>query len=283
MHMDLDRITNPLRLAKGSHQPGSGKGCAMNVISYINGDTRITDFPKCSARPLAAFVQVCNDLLAAPDGYLSPENSLLALELGWQTVGTADTDDTVLHAWVAELLTNPTWGVLRYANSAARYAKSPADKAVLDIAELHRAAAAGEMPPTASWKAADRAARAACRASKPTIHVAGLYAVRAAYHSTALVEPDHRATIDAVTGNALQAHTLATEEATATPIVALTRHAIRSWRGLAAADTCRRLDSDADISSEFPSGPVARGRTRVRLWRFPASLQHVASDKIAAL
>ena len=33
--MDIDRITHPLRLAKGSHQPGSGKGCAMNVISYI--------------------------------------------------------------------------------------------------------------------------------------------------------------------------------------------------------------------------------------------------------
>jgi Protein of unknown function (DUF732) len=32
--MDLDRITHPVRLAKGSHQPGSGKGCAMNVISY---------------------------------------------------------------------------------------------------------------------------------------------------------------------------------------------------------------------------------------------------------
>jgi hypothetical protein len=35
--MDIDRITHPLRLAKGSHQPGSGKGCAMNVISHING------------------------------------------------------------------------------------------------------------------------------------------------------------------------------------------------------------------------------------------------------
>ena len=31
--MDFDRITDPLRLASGSHQPGSGKGCAMNVIA----------------------------------------------------------------------------------------------------------------------------------------------------------------------------------------------------------------------------------------------------------
>ena len=30
--MDFDRITHPLRLASGSHQPGSGKGCA-NVIA----------------------------------------------------------------------------------------------------------------------------------------------------------------------------------------------------------------------------------------------------------
>jgi hypothetical protein len=82
--MDFDSITHPLRLAKGSHQPGSGKGCAMNVISYTNGDTHITDFPGCSARPLAAFVQLCNDLLAGPDDYLSPEHSLLALDLGWQ-------------------------------------------------------------------------------------------------------------------------------------------------------------------------------------------------------
>jgi hypothetical protein len=35
--MDLYRITHPLRLAKGSHQPGSGKGRAMNVISHLNG------------------------------------------------------------------------------------------------------------------------------------------------------------------------------------------------------------------------------------------------------
>jgi hypothetical protein len=35
--MDLERITNPLRLAKGSHQPGSGKGRATNVTSNTNG------------------------------------------------------------------------------------------------------------------------------------------------------------------------------------------------------------------------------------------------------
>jgi hypothetical protein len=231
--MDLDRITHPLRLAKGSHQPGSGKGCAMNVISYLNGDTHITDFPTRSARPLAEFVQLCNDLLAGSDGYLSPENSLLALELGWQTVGTADVDDAVIHAWVAELLADPTWGVVRYAKRTARYARSGADKAVLSIAELHRAVAAGDIPPIAAWDTANRVARTAHRASRPTLHVAGLYAVRAAYQSTALVNTDHPATLDTVTANALHAHTLAAEDAKVTSIVELTRHAIRTWRSLA--------------------------------------------------
>ena len=111
--MDLYRITHPLRLAKGSHLPGSGKGCAMNVISYINGDAQVTDFPTCSARPLSLLVQSSNDLLAGADGYLSPDHSVVALDLAWQTVGTADVPDTVVHAWVAELLTDPVWGVLR--------------------------------------------------------------------------------------------------------------------------------------------------------------------------
>jgi Protein of unknown function (DUF732) len=35
--MDLYRITHPLRSAKGSHQPGPGKGCATNVISHTDG------------------------------------------------------------------------------------------------------------------------------------------------------------------------------------------------------------------------------------------------------
>ena len=49
-------IDQPLRLATGSHKRGSGKGCAMNVISWENGDTQITDFPSCSDPMLARIV-----------------------------------------------------------------------------------------------------------------------------------------------------------------------------------------------------------------------------------
>jgi hypothetical protein len=220
--MDLDRITNPLRLARGSHQPGSGKGCAMNVISYINGDEQITDFPATSARPLASFVQLCNDLLAGPDDYLSPENSLLVLDLGWLTVGTADVADTVMHIWVTKLLISPPWGVVRYAADAA------AD-AITDIAELHRRLVPGDMPPIAEWDSAARAARFVSETSEG----GELYAVRAATQSTALVETDDWDTLDAVTGNALRAHRLANGQAGVARILDVTRNAIRSWRRLA--------------------------------------------------
>jgi hypothetical protein len=220
--MDLDRITNPLRLARGSHQPGSGKGCAMNVISYINGDEQITDFPATSARPLASFIQLCNDLLAGPDGYLSPEDSLLVLDLGWLTVGTADVADAIMHIWVTKLLTSPPWGVSRYAGGAAY-------QAIADIAELHRRLVPGDVPPIAKWDSAARAGRAAAEASEG----AELYAVRAACQSTTLVETDDWDTLDAVTGNALRAHRLANGDAGAARIVQVTRNAIRSWRRLA--------------------------------------------------
>jgi hypothetical protein len=220
--MDLDRITHPLRLARGSHQPGSGKGCAMNVISYINGDEQITDFPATSARPLASFVQLCNDMLAGPDGYLSPENSLLVLDLGWLTVGTADVADTVMHIWVTKLLTSPPWGVLRYASGAAA-------RAIAEIAELHRTFAPGDVPSIVSWDSAAKAGRAACE----SVEGAELYAVRAACQSTSLVETDDWDTLDAVTGNALRAHRLANIDAGAERIVDVTRNAIRSWRRLA--------------------------------------------------
>jgi hypothetical protein len=236
--MDIDRLTHPLRLAKGSHQPGSGKGCAMNAISYINGDTQITDFPVCSARPLAALVQSCNDLLARPDGYLSPEDSVVALDLGWQTVGTANVPNTVIHDWIAEVLANPTWGVVRYA-------KLTAIKVIIDIAELHRRIASGDMPPTAAWDAADRAARAAARAVGPTANVAGRYALQAAYESTALVDTYGQAALDAVTGCAVRAHALATGDTVENRVIELTRHAIRSWRDCAGLDSARRMDRAA--------------------------------------
>jgi hypothetical protein len=254
--MDLDRITHPLRLARGSHQPGSGKGCAMNAISYICGDPEISDFPERSARPLAAFVQTCSDRLAGPDGYLSPEDSLVALELGWETMGTADVADTVIHEWVAELLASPAWGVVRYAKNAAA-------KAIFDIAELHREAACGDMPPIAAWDAARRVACAAAGAISPTLDAGVLQAVRAAHQATAVVNTGDWVKLDAVTGHALRAHELVAGEGAATQLVVLTRHAIRSWRHLAGLTNPTR----ASLSQADQPGRAALDRTPLT---FPA-------------
>jgi hypothetical protein len=47
--MDFGRITHPLKLARGSHQSGSDKGCAMNVIAdgafMIHGPHRSVSAP----------------------------------------------------------------------------------------------------------------------------------------------------------------------------------------------------------------------------------------------
>jgi hypothetical protein len=220
----------------------------MNAISYICGDAQITDFPACSARPLAALVQACNDLLAGPDGYLSPANSLLALELGWQTVGTADVADSVIHAWVAELLTSPTWGVVRYA-------KITAIKAIVDIAQLHRNVASGRMPPSVAWAAAEQVARVVARSINPTLNPVGLCAARAAYHSIAIVDTHHHAALDAVTGNALLAYIFASGDTAKNRGVELTRRAIHSWRQLAGLD---RTGSDSTASSASTSSASTR-------------------------
>jgi hypothetical protein len=95
----------------------------------------------------------------------------------------------------------------------------------------------------------------------PTFRVGGMYAMRAAYHSTALVDTDHRATLDAVTGYALRAHTQATGGVRATPIVKLTRHAIRSWRELAGLDN--QNDAQLEIGRQRPATHRNAGTHRV--------------------
>lgn len=90
----MQDVTSPLRLAVGSHHAGSGMGCAMNVISWENGDKTITDFPPCSDRVLARIVQYVNDTICTHRGgddeeLLCPQCSVKVLALAHRTVGTA--------------------------------------------------------------------------------------------------------------------------------------------------------------------------------------------------
>lgn len=110
--MTDNRITNPLTVIGGVGTPESGTGCAMQVVSYTNGDAVITDYPKCSHPILARLVQSANDTLSVRGKTLvtrrgtvralSPADAMTAVELGFATVGTADDGDDVLEAWLAD-------------------------------------------------------------------------------------------------------------------------------------------------------------------------------------
>lgn len=99
----MNDITKPLSVAIGSHAAGTGVGCAMNVVSWANGDAEITDFPSCSDHLIASFVQHINDNICRcipeePGGRvlgiigqpLCPEHASLVIELGFATVGSVD-------------------------------------------------------------------------------------------------------------------------------------------------------------------------------------------------
>jgi hypothetical protein len=97
----MTETLQPLRLAVGSHKAGTGKGCGMNVISWENGDTTITDYPGCADPFLARVVQIVNDhqcthrekdLLCAPC-------SVEVLDLAHRTVGTGDGDRARMRVW----------------------------------------------------------------------------------------------------------------------------------------------------------------------------------------
>ncbi|QBI99740.1 hypothetical protein SEA_THREERNGTARJAY_107 [Mycobacterium phage ThreeRngTarjay] len=231
MTIDLDRITHPLRLAQGSHQPGSGKGCAMNVISYINGDTVITDYPKCSARPLARLVQQCNDELADSDGFLTPENSVLVLDLGWQTVGTADVPESVMLRWLRDILVDPVHGVVRHA-------RPDGVAAISRVAELCARQASGVEVSGAEWRSAQVAAYDAYAATNAAANAAD-NATNAAANAAAYAAANAANAADS-TGDAAYAAGVAAADA-ADARVEFTRWAIARWRDLAGLDTPRDI------------------------------------------
>jgi hypothetical protein len=90
-----------------------------------------------------------------------------------------------------------------------------------------------------------------------------VYAVRAAYESTAIVDTHHQAALDAVIGNALRAHILASGDSRRNRIVELTRHAIRSWRDLAG------LANPSEPSPRQADQPDRAAAVRARL-TYPA-------------
>ncbi len=239
MSLDLDRITHPLRLAQGSHQPGSGKGCAMNVISYINGDAKITDYPECSARPLARMVQSLNDQLAGVDGFLSPENSIIVLDLGWLTVGTAGTPREIVWRWLADLLVHPEMGIV------TKVRRVDVRDALIHVAKLYMRKSRGERVTVTEWRAARyqaQKATSAAAADAAAYADADAAAYAAAYAAS---YADSAAYAAAYAASYAAAASYADAAADAAARITFTRWAIEHWRELAGLDTGPDIDVTA--------------------------------------
>ena len=159
----------PLRLAVGSHKAGSGRGCAMNVISWENGDSRISDMPDCTHPFLSRVVQRLNDSICeqCDGGLLCADCSVIVLGLAHRTVGTADADpDGRVMVRIA-------------AEEAQRVAHMNSDPRVQ--AAIDAALAWADTPTAAAAYAADAAAADAAAAAAAAYADAAAYAARATY------------------------------------------------------------------------------------------------------
>lgn len=119
----------PFRLTFGGHEPGSGNASAMQIISCERGDTEITDYPACSAEPLAELVHRINGRLVAADFLLTPQDSVTVLDIAHLTVDTTPYTEAQLLAWLSDLLVDPTYG-------AVRHTAGDAEVAVRRVADL---------------------------------------------------------------------------------------------------------------------------------------------------
>jgi len=218
------------RVCVGIGPADGSKMCTMQVISWANGDTTITDLPDCSARPLTCLVQIVNDNSCTHrDGdLLCPDCSRAVLDLGWATVGTTGAPNPMVWAWLAELLDDPVWGV-------AQHTDDPAP--VVGVADLCRRIAAGDAPGRAEWESAHAAAHCACIAADDD--TAAFYAYMTA--------------INAITGGV---HAAAAAHAASSASIAdasddrLThaRHAITAWRRLTGLGTAV-MDTAAETAA----------------------------------
>jgi hypothetical protein len=209
-------MNHPLRLAVGSHRAGSGKGCAMNVISWENGDTTITDLPACADPMLARIVQRVNDMICTHrDGdLLCALCSVQVLDLAHRTVGTsghgldalslrrvyvrvaADQARQVMHLNADPRVEAAIVAAEHWADdSTAAHAESARKARIAAAAAYATADAAYAAADAAAYATADATADAAAAAAADA-YAAAAYAAAAAADAARVgcrLEPAHRA------------------------------------------------------------------------------------------
>ena len=204
----------PLRLAVGSHKAGSGRGCAMNVISWENGDSRISDMPDCTHPFLSRVVQRLNDSICEQrdGGLLCADCSVIVLGLAHRTVGTADADpdgrvmvriaaeeaQRVAHMNSDPRVQAAIDAALAWADTPTNAAAAATYAAAADAADATYAAAADANAARAA-RAAARAAAATYAAARAAADAAAnaAYAARAAARAAAAANAAYAADADA--------------------------------------------------------------------------------------
>lgn len=203
-------ITSPLRLAVGSHEAGSGRGCAMNIVSWENGDTEITDLPACADPLLARVVQRVNDEICSYGDLLCPDCSEQVLDLAHRTVGTAlDMSDAERARAYVRLALDEAESVARDDDderpTEARRVTAAWLRGEVTVGEV-RAAAYAALEADATFYAAAHAANSAAYAADATYYAAD--ATDAAYYAASSAAYAAYAANDAAADRVEHAHLL---------------------------------------------------------------------------
>jgi hypothetical protein len=177
----------------------------MNVVSWENGDTTITDLPDCADPMLALIVQRVNDKICRhrDGGLLCPECSIAVLDLAHRTVGTG-------HLFDDELEQQRVWVrvAARLARDIAHPSRDPRVMAAIEAAERWAAHPSAASTHTVYVAHAAVSAYAATACTAVYAAYAAVYAVYAAvYAAHAAVYAAHAAydSVDAAAHAALTA------------------------------------------------------------------------------
>ena len=155
----ITEIIRPIELLRGTHPEAgdTGRGCLMNVVSYLNGDRKITDKPACSCPVIIPIAIHLNDFMTDAE-----RAQLLPYVLRISGSRTDDIDVMVNRAWACVRF--PEWCRDEAAASVASAARAARAESVASAASAARAESVARAAMAAMAASAARAERAAMAA-----------------------------------------------------------------------------------------------------------------------